>query len=63
MCPGLSGTIGLLQDDGMYKPQAVNVPIDAFLNINEGLQRDAGIVDEDGNIVDPFGGEILTAWI
>jgi protein involved in polysaccharide export with SLBB domain len=37
------------------------VPINAFLNINEGLQGDKGIVDEDGDIVVPFVGEILTA--
>jgi hypothetical protein len=63
MCPSLSGTIGSLLDDGTYKPQAVNVPIDAFLNINAGLQDDEGVIDEDGNPVDPFGGAILTAWI
>jgi hypothetical protein len=63
MCPGLSGTIGSLLDDGTYEPKAVNMPIGAFLNMNEGLQGDEGVIDEDGDIVDPFGGEILTRWI
>jgi hypothetical protein len=45
-------------DDGLYKPQAVNVPIDAFLNINAGL-HDKGALDECGEVVDPFGGKML----
>ena len=44
-------------DDGMYEPQAVNPPIDAFLNINSGLHGDEGVIDEVGEVVDPFGGE------
>jgi hypothetical protein len=60
VCPGLSGTIGSLLDVGTYKLKTVNMPIDAFLNINEGLQGDEGVVDEDGDVVDPFGGNILT---
>jgi hypothetical protein len=56
--------LGQLHNDGTYgEPQAVNVPINAFLNINEVLQGDEGIVDEDGDVVDPFGGETLTNWI
>jgi hypothetical protein len=64
MCPaGLSGTIGSLEDDGSYERQAVNVPIDAFLNINAGLHGNEGVIDEDGQVVDPFGGEHLDGWI
>jgi hypothetical protein len=64
MCPGLSGAIGSLADDGLCcEPQAVNVPIDAFLNINAGLLANEGVADEDGEVVDPFGGELLEAWI
>jgi hypothetical protein len=66
MCPGLSGTIGSLVDDGSYEPQAVNVPIDAFLNINAGLHDDEGVVNEDGEVVDPFGGQLdgqLDGWV
>ncbi len=63
MCPGLSGTIGSLVDDGLYEPQAVNIPVDAFLNIHAGLNADEGVVDEDGEVVDPFGGEVLDGWV
>ena len=63
MCPGLSGIIGALEDDGLYEPQAVNVPIDAFLNLHAGLHGDEGVVDEDGEVVDPFGGEHVDGWI
>jgi hypothetical protein len=59
MCPGLSGTIGTLADDGLHEPQAVNIPVDAFLNLNAGLHLDEGVADEDGEVVDPFGGELL----
>jgi hypothetical protein len=51
-------------DDGSYEPHVVNVPTDAFLNSNAGLQGDEGVVDEDGEVVvNPFGGEILDGWI
>jgi hypothetical protein len=63
MCPGLSGAIGSLADDGLCEPQAVSVPADAFLNIHAGLLANEGVVDEDGKVVDPFGGEVLQAWI
>jgi hypothetical protein len=66
MCPGLSGTIGSLVDDGLYQPQAVNVPIDAFLNIHAGLHGDEGVLNEDGEVIDPFGGDgdqPAEAWV
>jgi hypothetical protein len=46
----------VLLDDGSYEPQAVNVPIDTFLNIHAGIQGDDAVDnDEDGEMVDPFG--------
>jgi hypothetical protein len=58
MCPGLSGTIGTLVDGGLHEPQAINIPVDAFLNLNAGLHLE-GVADEDSEVVDPFGGELL----
>jgi hypothetical protein len=58
-CPGLSGTIGTLTDDGLCEPQAVSIPVDAFFSLNAGLHLDEGVADEDGEVVDPFGGELL----
>ena len=62
-CPGLTGTTGSLADDGSCEPRAVSVPIDAFLNITAGLHGDEGAIDEDGEVVDPFGGEHLDWWV
>jgi hypothetical protein len=51
MCPGLSGTIGTLADDGLCEPQAVNILVDAFLNLNAGLHLDEGVADEDARLL------------
>jgi len=62
-CPGLTGTTGSLADDGLCEPRAASVAINAFLNINAGLHGDEGVIDEDGRVVDPFGGKHLDGWV